>query len=263
MPQSDHIVTNQPGSDRTGRDKRITPTTSALPCERRRSVGPVGEGRPSRRDRARIWSGGWFCSRRPRPQMRPVKLIGGNLDAPQKLGSTSLCMTLRRRRAAVMPQDYDAAVRTVHHLRRTPRPGTEQSRSAMRRGHRRAKLADRTRRLQNAKRNRPDAARDDAPRSIARGVRRRGLAAKRPGVADGHPDWADLHLALARMRTVMSLGGRDVGLNQRIQRSRPDAGAELIRRQRRGRGRFPLAQSFQLAVAGMQPIDPLPEGIKS
>jgi len=35
VPQSDHIVTNQPGSDRTGRDKRITPTTSALPCERR------------------------------------------------------------------------------------------------------------------------------------------------------------------------------------------------------------------------------------
>jgi len=162
-----------------------------------------------------------------------------------------------------MPQDYDAAVRTVHHLRRTPAP--EPSSRDRRCG---ADIGEPSLRIERVACRMPSVTGRMPlgmmlPRSIARGVRRRGLAAKRPGVADGHPDWADLHLALARMRTVMSLGGQDVGLNQRIQRSRRrDAGAELIRRQRRGRGRFPLAQSFQLAVAGMQPIDPLPEGIK-
>ena len=75
------------------------------------------------------------------------------------------------------------------------------------------------------------------PRSIARGVeqrRRRVLAAERPVVADIHPDPTGHRLALGedgnrRVVAVQPLGGKDMALDQRVQRAqRRGAGADLI-----------------------------------
>jgi hypothetical protein len=76
-----------------------------------RSVGPVGR----RLAPADVASADFKevavrpAERRLKRQMQPVELdVGGNLDAPQNLGLESLSMTLRRRKAAVMPRDCDA-----------------------------------------------------------------------------------------------------------------------------------------------------------